>query len=107
MGRADSAPPPKYPYAVPRARGKGRSILSTGDWGQVRAELRLSPRELELVQHIFDGKKLVAIAADMHLALGTVKTYSQRIYAKLAVCDHRELTLAVINAYLQLLRPHE
>ena len=56
---------------------------------------------VELIQHIFEGKKLQAIALDMGLALGTVKTYSQRIYRKLRVSDQRELTVAVLSIHLK------
>ena len=99
--------PSKSRFAARQASGNGRSILGPRDWDHVGAELGLSRRELELVQHIFDGGKLSTIAAQMQLALGTAKTYNQRIYAKLAVRDHRELTLVVFNSYLQLLRAHE
>lgn len=80
-----------------------RSLPSRIDWPRVGSALRLSRREFELVRHIFDGKKLAAIAKEMKLALGTVKTYSQRIHRKLDVSDQRELALAVMNAHLQ---PH-
>ncbi len=79
----------------------GSEILSTSDWQRVGSALGLSPRELELVQHIFAGKKLQTIAQDMRLSLGTVKTYSQRIHQKLRVSDQRELTVAVFSAYLR------
>lgn len=79
----------------------GSEILSASDWQRVGGTLGLSPRELELVQHIFAGKKLQTIAQDMRLSLGTVKTYSQRIHQKLRVSDQRELTLAVFSAYLR------
>ena len=104
--RADTTPPVVFRRRrfVRRARGDGRSILSSEGWERVRVELGLSPRELQLVQHIFDGKKLSVIARDMRLALGTIKTYSQRIHSKLEVSDQRELTLAVIDAHLQVAR---
>jgi DNA-binding NarL/FixJ family response regulator len=66
----------------------------------VGQKLSLSPRELELVQHIFSGKKMLAIAQEMELSLGTVKTYAQRVHQKLQVSDQRELTLAIITTYL-------
>ncbi len=77
-------------------------MLSASTWQRVREELGLSPRELELVQHVFDGKKLAAVASEMNLALGTVKTYTERIHRKLEVRDQRELALAVFRAYLRL-----
>ena len=79
-----------------------RGLKDKVDWSRVGSALRLSRRELELVQHIFEGKKLVAIANEMQLAMGTVKTYVQRIHQKLGICDQRELALAVLEAHLRL-----
>ena len=76
----------------------GRTLLSAEEWQQVGNRLGLSCRELELVQHIFDGKKLRVIARDMFLSIGTVKTYSQRIHHKLKITDQRELILAVVSS---------
>ena len=82
----------------------GHTLLDSVHWPRVGEHLGLSSRELELVRHILAGKKMVAIAADMGLALGTVKTYSQRIHRKLRVSDQRELTLAIVSAHLELTR---
>ena len=78
-----------------------RALLDSIQWGCVGEHLGLSSRELELVQHTLAGKKMCAIAADMGLALGTVKTYSQRIHRKLNVADRCELVLAVVATHLQ------
>ncbi len=85
------------------ATDNSRALLDSVQWPGVGEYLGLSSRELELVQHIFDGKKFTAIARDMGLALGTVKTYSQRIHRKLQVCDQSELILAVVSAHMHLL----
>ena len=79
------------PVAGVSGLARGRGLLSHEEWQQTKGVLGLSSRELELVQHIFDGKKLAAIARDMKLSLGTVKTYSQRIHHKVHVSDQREL----------------
>lgn len=104
-GNSDgTVPAPQQPRAsIARHDGvpEWRSLTSRVDWPRVRSALRLSRRELELVQHIFDGEKLATIAKEMKLALGTVKTYSQRIHLKLDVSDQRELALAVLNAHIQ------
>ena len=81
----------------------GRSVrifLSDADWDRIRGRLSLSARETELVQHIFAGKKLGAIAWDMGIAVGTIKTYSMRIHQKLRISDQRELILSVMQAHL-------
>ena len=78
-------------------------VFSGMEWQRIGEQLGLSQRELEVVQQIIEGKKLFAIAREMNLALGTVKTYSQRVHHKLGVGDQRQLTLAVMRAYLHLL----
>ena len=83
----------------------GRLTLTRQQWTDVNAELGLSARELQLVQHIFEGKKLSTIARDMKLALGTVKTYNQRIHQKLGLSDQRDLILRVVGVREQLRQP--
>ncbi len=84
-----------------------RLTLNPQQWQRVNAQLGLSARELQLVQHIFEGKKLFAIAQDMKLSLGTVKTYNQRIHQKLGLSDQRELVLRVVGVYEQLRQPKD
>ena len=88
-----------------RSNGENREPAPTllahlDDWERIRVRLRLSAREAELIRHLFTGRKLQVIAADMGLCLGTVKTYSQRIHHKLGVHDRFELALAVIRTHL-------
>jgi len=83
-------------------QAKGQALLSARAWELVGEELGLSRRQLELVRHVFDGKKLTTVASEMRLSLGTVKTYSQRIHQKLEIRDQRELALAVFGAYLRI-----
>ena len=70
------------------------------NWDHVGMTLRLSPRELQVVRLVFRGHKQYAIAQELGLALGTVKTYTQRVYRKLGVRDQRELLLAVVGVHL-------
>lgn len=86
-------------------KDNGRALLDSVCWPCVGEHLGLSPRELELVQHVLAGKKMTAIARDMGLALGTVKTYSQRIHHKLNIADWRELVLLVLATHLELAEP--
>jgi DNA-binding NarL/FixJ family response regulator len=79
-----------------------RLTLSNQQWQSVNGQLGLSARELQLVQHIFEGKKLSTIAQELKLSLGTVKTYNQRLHKKLGLSDQRELILQVAGVYEQL-----
>lgn len=47
----------------------------------------LSPRELEILRLIADGKSLPDIAKELFLGLTTVKTHVQHLYEKLEVSD--------------------
>jgi DNA-binding CsgD family transcriptional regulator len=76
------------------------TLLTRIDWDHVGWQLGLSTRELEVVQHIMSGQKLTAVARDLGLSLGTVKTYSQRVHHKLCVTDQRELILAILDCHL-------
>ena len=41
----------------------GSAFLNAEEWQRVAGRLTLSPREFELVQNMFEGKKLEAIAS--------------------------------------------
>ncbi len=87
---------------ISRVPADGRVLLANVDWQRVRGQLGLSLRELQVVQHILEGKTLSAIAREMQLGLGTVKAYLQRVYRKLDVTNRQALTLLVVSAHLQL-----
>ncbi len=91
------------PGLTPPAPPSGPDLnpLNHLDWGVLGRELRLTEQEMKVVQHILAGQKLTRIAADMGLGLGTVKTYSQRIYRKLHVSTHCALATAVFGAWVQ------
>lgn len=95
-------PAPAGLFALRPREHRGKDLLPPDAWQLVRHAFKLSHRELEIAQLIFDGKKLAAIAEESRLGLGTVKTYCQRLYRKVRVSDQRELTLAVVGAYLEL-----
>ena len=94
------------PPLVVRAPSAGdRAVaLSDAQWEEVIDELSLSARQGELVRHIFNGKKQVAIAEEMGLGLGTIKTYFRRVYRKLGVTNRSELVARVLFAHLILVR---
>ena len=79
----------------------GPCSWSPEEWAALRGQLALSAQESKVVKGILSGQKLTAIAAELDLGLGTVKTYSQRVYRKLHVSNHCELALAVLGALQQ------
>lgn len=76
-------------------------ILSAEAWLRTANRLRLSARELEVVQHIFDGHSEARIAWLLHISPHTVHTYIKRIYTKLEVSDRCELILRVVDLHLR------
>jgi DNA-binding CsgD family transcriptional regulator len=68
-------------------------------WLEVARRLGLSAQELNVAKRILAGEKLATIAFELNLGLGTVKTYSQRIYHKLQVSDHCRLAVVMLSNY--------
>jgi DNA-binding CsgD family transcriptional regulator len=88
-----------------RGEANGRTLLSDDQWRLMRLSLRLSARELQIVQCIFDGQIEAAIALRLGISAHTVHTYMRRLYRKLGVRDRCELLVRVFAAYLSLCAP--
>jgi len=54
----------------------------------------LSPRELEILQHLHGGLSLPAIAATLRLTESTVRTYVTRLYGKLGATSRAQALVA-------------
>jgi DNA-binding CsgD family transcriptional regulator len=66
----------------------------TRDEGKL-AELGITPRELEILEHIASGKSTREIAETLFVSENTVKTHASRLFDKLAV---KRRTQAVAEA---------
>lgn len=75
-------------------------MLSLSSWADLSAALRLSPRELDIVRHIFDDHKELAIGRALGISSHTVNTYLQRLYHKLHVSSREQLIVRVIAEHL-------
>jgi DNA-binding NarL/FixJ family response regulator len=71
--------------------------LSEAEWQTIARNLRLSARELEIVRCTLDDCKDRAIAARLHMAVGTVRTHRARLYRKLGVHSRNRLILRVLQ----------
>lgn len=78
----------------------GHALIPASDWEHVGVTLRLSPRELQIVQGVFNDRKDQTIAGDLGISPHTVKTYFQRLYAKLRVGSRSQLIVCVMAEYL-------
>jgi ATP/maltotriose-dependent transcriptional regulator MalT len=62
----------------------------------------LTPRELEVLAHVAQGKSNREVSKELHLSLSTVKTHLEHIFFKLEVNDRAQAVLKA--AELDLLR---
>jgi DNA-binding NarL/FixJ family response regulator len=79
---------------------RDRSILPHDAWEVIANSLRISDRELEIVQGIFDDRKEYAIAQELKISVHTVHTYLERLYRKLGVSSRVTLVLYILSEYL-------
>lgn len=73
--------------------------ISDERWTPVVDALRLSPRELEIVRHLFDAKSEAMIAREMGLSIHTVHSHFVRLYRKVGVHDRCELVLRIFSVH--------
>jgi DNA-binding CsgD family transcriptional regulator len=64
----------------------GRAGLEDELWAR-RARMGLSPRELEVLQLVAEGRSAPEIGELLFVSAGTVKTHLKNIYGKLGACD--------------------
>ncbi len=76
-------------------------IFSKKEWHALERDLKLSPRELQLVRGVFDDQTEEAIADDLSISVHTVHTYFTRLYQKLGVCSREQLLVLIFGRYLE------
>lgn len=79
-----------------------RLLLTAEQWRSIAQLLRLSPRELQILQCIFEGQSEGAIAPQLDISAYTVHAYVGRIYRKLGVHSRCELIIRIFAAYVSL-----
>jgi DNA-binding NarL/FixJ family response regulator len=87
-------------------QARPRSILGETEWRSISRTLRLSAREFQIVQGIFDGQPEASIAGALGISPHTVHTYVERIYRKLGVGSRCELVIRIFATYLSMESGH-
>src|SRR6266568_3287099 len=95
-------PPNEFGVDFPASGNLGLSLFPLSAWRRLGMALRLSPREMQIVQGIFDDRKEETIAYELGISPHTVNTYFQRLYAKLRVSSRSELIVRVMAEYLTM-----
>lgn len=84
----------------------GREFIDAPTWGRLAASLHLSPRELEVIQGVFDEATEREIADQLSISHHTVHMYVERIYHKLGLHSHVGLVLRVVAERERLRASH-
>ena len=84
---------------------RNRSIVPHDAWKVIAKSLRISDRELQIIQGIFDDRKEFAIADELKISMHTVHTHLERLYRKLGVSSRVALVLYILAEYLSSLPP--
>lgn len=68
-------------------------IQTTPDINPARLEMQynLTPREIEIISHICDGKSNAGIADTLFISEGTVKNHLKNIFAKMSVSNRTQI----------------
>jgi DNA-binding NarL/FixJ family response regulator len=74
-------------------------IISSQQWKQI-AENSLTERELYVLEMITYGKSNLAIAKELSITVGTVKTHVRHILSKLNVCNRIQATVLALRSGL-------
>lgn len=88
----------KNPHLLIRSANdgsRGSLIFSKSQWATIARSLNLSPRELEIVKHIFDDKSEEGIAFGLDISRHTVHSYLNRLYRKIGVNSRSQLLVHV------------
>lgn len=80
----------------------GLSLFPLSAWPRLGMALRLSPREMQIVQGVFEDRKEESIAYELGISPHTVNTYFQRLYTKLRVSSRPQLMVRVMAEYLTM-----
>jgi DNA-binding CsgD family transcriptional regulator len=103
--RGDMAGVPPFPdrdhcNGYPRL-SRGAMAFSHLAWKEIQIGLKLSGRELQIVQGIFDNKLEYSIAAELGISINTVRTELRRLRRKLNAADRVSLVLCVVEEFFR------
>lgn len=74
-------------------------IFTESEWLQLVNELSLSPRQIEVIKHLFAGHSDKQIAMGLQISIPTVRTHLSRLFSRFDVRDRVELVLYVFHHF--------
>ena len=85
-----------------RRKSRGASLLSEHVWLEIACTLRLTKRELQIVQGVFDNLPKTGIARRLKISEHTVHTHLNRLFKKLNVTTRSALVLRIMEQLITL-----
>jgi DNA-binding NarL/FixJ family response regulator len=85
--------------AAVRTASEGASS-DTSDYEQILESDPLTDRELEVLELIVDGYSNAAIAEELYITVGTVKTHVRNILSKLCASDRTQAAVRALRSGL-------
>ena len=76
-----------------------RCVFSEQEWGELRQELSLSPRQADVVEQLLMGHSDKQIAHQLQMSVPTVRTHLCRLFSRFDVEDRCELILHVYACF--------
>lgn len=80
-------------------RIKGNGVFSLSEWEELVRQIGLSPRQSQVVDLLFKGLGDKQIAAQLGISVHTLRTYFDRMFAKMDVGDRCELIVRVFSEF--------
>lgn len=83
-----------------RANAVGNASDDESDYEQVLEADPLTDREMEVLELIVDGCSNAAIAEELYITVGTVKTHVRNILSKLCAADRTQAAVRALRTGL-------
>ncbi len=77
--------------------GSKSELFSASEWLEIVNELRVSPRQAEVIWQLLQGRSDKQIARQLGLSVGTVRTHLDRLFLRFGLQDRSELILHVFH----------
>jgi DNA-binding NarL/FixJ family response regulator len=78
------------------------SFLGDAAWERMAQKLRLSRREVQILQAMLEDQKEPAIARRLEMSPRTVHTHIERLHGKLSVRSQPELIIKILTLFLMM-----
>jgi DNA-binding NarL/FixJ family response regulator len=70
-------------------------VFQDNEWAAIVRQLKIPQRQSQVLKMLFNGHSDKQIARDLDIAMPTVRTYMNRLFARFNVQDRHELILHV------------